>query len=232
MKWIRFLLLTLIALAAPVIFLAVRPTAHHSPEAPGFVPVDEPALATRFVPEVWSGEFESPTRLLYRMARDERGRVHIVYHFVWPGERNPGPGWGPRLSRWVYTGGLGLQRIMFGKGDIELVVVVVGPDGRLEELLFETAEAYDPRAFGVRHRDVRLRGPAASAPGFALRVMSWNHLFEPLARAGAAPRGSRVTLAPEYFTNELWEEYTMFRQKETFFRRSRAHEPFERKGVR
>ena len=227
MRVVKWLLGTIVlVLAVAIAVLSLRPTRHNAATAPGFEPLRDDALAARFAPVVVSGAFERPVRLLYRAARDAAGRIRIVYHFVWEYERNSGPGFGPFMSRWIYTGGLGLQGIMFGKGDIETVSLVIGRGGAVEELAYETAENYDPRDFGVRHRTVRVRAPEA-LPG-ALRVMSWNHLFEPLVTESEGASGSRAKLRCEYFTEALWKEYTMFKPVETFFRRSRAHEPFER----
>ena len=224
MRRAGYVLGPVLALAMLVGALAVIPTRTNEPTVSGFTSVRDDALAARHAPVLFVGAFEQPIRLLYRMARDSAGRTHIAYHFVWEYERNNAPGWGPFLSRWVYTGGLGLQRIMFGRGDVETLALVIGPSDRVLEFAYETAEQYNPREFGVRHRTVRIRAPQPTPA--ALRVMSWNHLFEE-AGSGSG-NGARVALHPEYFTAALWEEYSMFKATETFFSRSRAHEPFER----
>jgi hypothetical protein len=96
----------------------------------GWTPVRDDELALAHLPGLHSPDaFGEPVAALYRAARAADGGLFIGYHFVWEREENPAPGLGPALSRIIYTGGLSLQRLMFGKGDVELVVVELGPDG-------------------------------------------------------------------------------------------------------
>ncbi|MBI3396616.1 MAG: hypothetical protein HY042_12315 [Spirochaetia bacterium] len=200
-----------------------------SPSAtPGFTPMRDDALALKYVPVLYTGAFETPHSLYYRAARDEAGRRHITYHYVWDYERNEADGFGPLMSRLLYTGGLRLQRLMYGKGDIEMVSVVIDSSGDVIDVVYETAEGYDPRQFGVAHRTIRTEGKAVLPLRF--RVVSWNHLFERLDTGStpASPAGTRVELPLRYFDRELWEDYEMWKPTETVLKKSRAHQPYER----
>jgi hypothetical protein len=209
-------LLAVFSIAAVSAFFLARTTRENSLSAPGFTPIRDDAAAERYAPSILSGsKYGDPVALYYRAAMNG-DRLHITYHYVWENEENPHPGFLPFLNRIIYTGGLRLQKIMFGPADIEKVSVVIGA-GQIESVLFETAGDYNPSAFGVAHKPVSLtRAPAA------FRVMSWNHLFE------AAEAGPVVPLKPEYFSEEKWQAYEMVKLKESFLSRSRAHEPYER----
>lgn len=197
-------------------FFLTRTTKENSLSAPGFTPVRDDVSAQRYAPSILSGsEYGDPVALYYRAA-ENGDRLYITYHYVWEKEENPHPGFLPFLNRTLYTGGLRLQKIMFGPADIEKVSVVVR-SGVIESVSFETAGDYNPSAFSVKHKPQSLTQLPA-----ALRVMSWNHLFEPAAS------GPAVSLKPEYFSREQWEKYEMVKLKETVLSRSRAHEPYER----
>lgn len=206
------------AVLGALTFFLLRTTKENSLEAPGFTPVRDDAAAARYAPSIMAGSsYGDPIALYYRAAHSE-GKLFITYHYLWEKEENPHPGFLPFLNRILYTGGLGLQKTMFGPGDLEKVSVVV-KDGLVETAGFETAEGYNPAGFGVAHKPV-----VVSAMPSALRVMSWNHLFE----AAPVAAGQTVLLKPEYFTEEKWNYYEMVKLKESFLSRSRAHEPYER----
>ncbi|MCB1169378.1 MAG: hypothetical protein KDK25_03540, partial [Leptospiraceae bacterium] len=127
-------------------------------------PLRDDSLALRFAPIIVAGKQDAPTEMLYRLSQDASGNIHIAYFIVWESEINPAEGWGPFFSRWLYTGGLSLQKILFGPGDVEVIVMELAPSGSAEGqgyalrgLSFETAINYDPRAFGVQHHTVRLK---------------------------------------------------------------------------
>ncbi|MBL8022003.1 MAG: hypothetical protein JNM27_20175 [Leptospirales bacterium] len=203
----------------------LRTTRINSPETPGFEPLRDDALAQRYAPSIISPEeFDQPVALYYRAARSN-GKQYITYHFVWAGETNPAPGFFPWLNRSLYTGGLRLQKIMFGKGDVEMVSLVIDAAGNLDEVIYETAENHDPSDFGVKHSTVR----TVAKPPLVFEVVSWNHLF--LLKDSADQRGTARLLRPEYFTQSLWEEYEMVKERETVLKRSRAHQAYERRAA-
>ncbi|HPA70843.1 MAG TPA: hypothetical protein PKY31_01150 [Spirochaetota bacterium] len=229
-KYIKVSVLVLSLVLFGAIFLYLTSTVNVlSPGAPGFTPARDDAAARGYAPTLISNDaFGFPLKCYYRAARDGAGNLHIAYHPVWERERNDSGGLMPLLSRMFYTGGLRIQRVMFGKGDVEVIAVTVDAQGGRTEIRYERPKDYNPSTFTVQHENVTLRGTFSTTPVF--RVSSWNHLFEKAGGADAAPRsGERAwKCEPEYFTGALWEEYTMVRLKETRLRKSRAHFEWER----
>ena len=224
-------LIVWIALLLPALglsFLLNRTIRENATDAPGYTPLRDDAIARRYAPILDPGAFGSAERLLYRMARGPEGNLHVVYHFIWPGETNDGPGLLPLLNRMVYSGGLHLQKTIFGPGDIELVQLEINATGQVTRVRYETPDDHDAADFSVRHRTVELSDRAFPARSL-LRVVSWNHLFEYVD--GAVPGDSYQQLEPAYFDRELWEHYEMFKLRETFLARNRAHADFERIAV-
>ncbi len=213
-----------------LLILAARyfPTKKESADAPGFKPIRDDQLAARHVPVLFTSSSDAPSDVYYRAARDTSGRVHLTYHFVWAGERNETASLGAFISRTIYTGGLRLQRTMYGKGDIESISLVIDKNNVTKEIVYETADQYDPKAFGVSHRTIKI-SEVRSVPSF--RVMSWNHLFEVADGKRSAPSDTKVNLVPRYFQSEKWEEYEMFKPTETALKKSRAHLPYERQSA-
>ena len=201
----------------------------HSTDIEGYTPVRVDSVAQRYVPIVIPGEkFDEPVRLLYRASRDTDGNLHLAYHFIWDKEENNAEGLMPFLSRNLYTGGLSLQRVMFGKGDVEVVGMVISPKNRIMRLEYETAADYDPRDFSVKHKDVTVDGPVSTPVCF--EVISWNHMFD-YKKSSTKKCKDGVRLQVEYFSKELWEEYTMFKREETMLKKNRAHFKWERESI-
>tara|TARA_Y100001937_G_scaffold23899_1_gene34294 strand:- start:354248 stop:355156 length:909 start_codon:yes stop_codon:yes gene_type:complete len=269
-------------LSLSVIYFASRKENPHSVE--GFEPMRNDALAMAFAPALHSGAYQKPEKLLYRMSQSPDNLIHIAYFLVWPFERNDTSGFFPWLNRSVYTGGLSLQGLLFGPGDVEVISLIIepasnakngfhasdarylfrstdvssapngsnGPEGygspngsagidsatvrfhkdfRLRELTYETAESYDPHAFGVKHRTVRLgfrQDDAPSAEDLVFDVISWNHMFfwNPDRSSGNV-----TAMVPEYFSSEQWKYYRMFKPVESLLARNRAHPEFAREAV-
>lgn len=215
----------LATLALAVLFLYFMPTG--APEAPPayYRPVRDDGLAARYAPDIFcSPEFGSLLALYYRAAVDERtALVHIAYHPLWRYERNDAQGPMPFLSRTLYTGGLSLQRLMFGKGDVESLALTVDPlSGAVVALEYETARDYDPAAFSVTHEPLREEG-VFSAP-LSFEVISWNHLFRRVNASGSAA----AVLPVQYFTDKAWREYRMVKNPRTRIQKDRAHFVWER----
>jgi hypothetical protein len=199
-------------------------------EAPpaGYAPMRDDALAAAYLPVFdCPPEFGPVLAVYYRAAKDASGIIHLAYHPVWARERNDAKAWGPFISRCLYTGGLSLQRAMYGKGDIESVGLAVDPSkGEVLEADYETAADYNPASFGVKHLNVVRKGPLA--PPLWFKVVSWNHLFslEEGGLTASAPQGSGPALS--YFTDKLWNDYAMWKNPETVLRKDRAHFVWER----
>ena len=116
------------------------------------------------------------SRSIIEPPRTSPGILHIAYHPVWTRERNDTKAWGPFLSRWLYTGGLSLQRAMFGIGDIESIGLTINPENKeITKVEYETAANYNPVNFSVKHLNVDKEGLFKSPLHFM--VISWNHLF-------------------------------------------------------
>ncbi len=195
----------------------------------GFTPIKDDELANRYLPLLEIGsEYGDPFAIYYRASRDSEGNTHITYHYFWEKEENTSSGMGPFFSRNIYTGGLKLQKTMFGKGDIELVSFMIDSYGRILQVEYETAENYDPSKFGVKHKHME-RKEQHKEP-LVFKVMSWNHLFDYVGD-NASNSSNYIRLKPSYFTQKLWEEYEMVKQEESFFSRSRAHKPYEKEFV-
>jgi len=196
---------------------------------PDFTPVKDDELAKRYAPILESGsEHGDPYGLYYRASKDSEGNTLITYHYFWEKEENTGSGVGPFFSRNIYTGGLKLQKSMFGKGDIELVSLIIDKAGKIQQVEYETAENYDPNKFGVKHKHMERKGIHKEPVLF--KVISWNHLFDYIAdNSGNASNTIRLT--PVYFNQQLWEEFGMVKEKESFFSRSRAHKPYEKEFI-
>jgi hypothetical protein len=194
----------------------------------GYEPIRDDMLASQYLPIFdCPPEFGPILAVYYRAAKDESGLLHIAYHPVWARERNDTKAWGPFLSRWLYTGGLSLQRAMFGIGDIESIGMTINPEnGEITKIEYETAANYSPSDFSVKHLTVDKKGPFESPLCF--KVMSWNHLFS-LEEAPRSSSGKRNNAAPlSYFTSELWAKYSMWKNPETLLRKDRAHFVWER----
>lgn len=198
----------------------------------GFTPVRDDEAARRFAPGFISNDdFGFPHACWYRAARDKKGNLHLAYHPVWEYERNNAGGLMPFLSRILYTGGLSIQRFMFGKGDVEVISAIISPEGKIIALEYERPKNYNPSTFIVEHETQKIEKTIEHMPTF--RVASWNHLFEIATEDTHKKTGERTWHCnPEYFTDDLWNEYTMVRLKETRLRKSRAHLPWERVGVK
>ncbi len=196
---------------------------------PEFVPVKDDALAKKYAPLLEAGSpHGDPYALYYRASKDEKGNTHITYHYIWEKEENNGPGLGSCLSRNLYTGGLKMQKSMFGKGDVELLSFIVDPAGNIQFVEFETAENYDAKNFSVIHQHAERKGLHKEPVLF--KVISWNHLFD-YVKDNADSSTNVIRLTPVYFGEKLWREYGMVKESESFFRRNRAHKNYEKEFV-
>ena len=229
-----------IALAAAVVFLlslcvvVYCPTGKKESPPAGYTFIRDDAMAARYQPAFDCPiEYEPILAVYYRAAKDESGIIHIAYHPLWARERNDAKSWGAFLSRWLYTGGLSLQRAMFGKGDIETIGVAIDPtSGKITEIDYETTADYSPSSFSVKHAMVKEKGPFPLPLRF--KVVSWNHLFSLESQDSIAPQNptpqeksaSEIPLA--YFTPELWSKYAVWKNPETLLRKDRAHFVWER----
>lgn len=208
--------------------IAYYPTGKKETPPAGYTPIRDDALAARYKPVFdCPPEFGPILAVYYRAARDESRILHIAYHPVWARERNDTKAWGAFLSRCLYTGGLSLQRAMFGKGDIESIGLAIDPaSGEVIEIDYETAADYTPSSFSVKHLNVVKKEPLT--PPLRFRVVSWNHLFSLEENLPASLERQDVKIPLSYFTSELWAAYAMWKNPETLLRKDRAHFVWER----
>ncbi|MBK6607543.1 MAG: hypothetical protein IPG24_19185 [Leptospiraceae bacterium] len=121
MKFFLTILLTLFSYCSSV--QVVDKTAD---TVPGFTPIKDNELANRYAPLLAIGsEHGDPFAIYYRASKDLEGNTHITYHYFWEKEENTHSGTGPFFNRNIYTGGIKLQKSMFGKGDIEMVSFMI-----------------------------------------------------------------------------------------------------------
>ena len=108
------------------------------------------------------------------------------------------------------------------------VSLIIDKTGKIQQVEYETAENYDPNKFGVKHKHMERKGFHKEPVLF--KVISWNHLFDYIAD-NSSNVVNTIRLTPVYFNQQLWEEYGMVKEKESFFSRSRAHKPYEKEFV-
>ena len=198
----------------------------------GFTPIKDDSLALRYTPKIIAdNEVGEPYKVLYRAAKDDHGNTYIAYHFVWKNEINKSKGIMPMLNRNIYTGGIGLQKKMFGKEDIEVILLTLDVDNNIIEVDYETAVDYDVKDFTVKHKNVKIKKTVKSPIYF--QVISWNHLYDFIEKYDKKEFDNNkvVELVPEYFSNKEWDYYKMFKEKETMISKNRAHYEFERVGI-
>lgn len=164
---------------------------------------------------------------VYYLARVDSaaGQVRVGYFLVWPGEypdfgsdypAGPGQVAVQRMiplayTNWLYLPGTGgLQRLLYGPGDVEGVAVLFTRDdrwlGRIESVRFEL-----PGHAAVVIPDPALPWTLADVTrndGPSLRVASWNHLFLP-PDTTADPVRLEVTPFPP----DEWRRLKMHRRR-------------------
>ena len=250
---LRILFALIVTMTALFLFALLVPTEKFESDIVGFEPIKSDELALKFAPVLLADmAYGAPTELLYRASVDEAGNTYIAYHVVWAGESNPNEGVLPFLNRLIYTGGLKLQKTMFGKGDVEVIEMMLSPEEELIRVQYETAENYDSKAFSVSHAPVILEGEplkqllTQTQGKLIFRVISWNHLFDverskvESAPVESAPENNSVVstsvyqlfeLNPSYFTESKWQAFEMFKATNTRLKKNRAHFEYEREFV-
>lgn len=213
-----------------ILYLSM-PTKIHTLDIGTFTPIRNDELAKKFTPSIFtSSKDDIPKNIFYRAAIDNTGNTHIAYHILWDKEVNNSSGILPLLNRCLYTGGLKIQEKIFGKGDIEVIEVILDKHGHPTKLSYETAKDYDPTAFSVTHETI-VKATNSQIP-LNFEVVSWNHMFHHIEDSTELENLVKTHLQPEYFEDELWMEYEIFKEKERIFNKSRAHYIYERKSAK
>lgn len=216
------LLLGLCALILLGLKLSSKPGISAMPE--GWTALRDDGLAAAHAPLIRSSPDYGPLLVVYyRAARAPDGSVFIAYHPVWAGERNPARGVGPFLSRLLYTGGLSLQHLMYGPGDVEALALELDASGRPRRVRYERPKDYSEADFSVTHEAVLEALPELREGERALfETVSWNHLF-----AFQGTRLGEPDYRLEYFSPELWVHYGMSKEEVNVLRRNRAQFDWE-----
>ena len=194
-RW-RIFTIIIVVFVALGCFVAWWPTGKKELPPTGYTPLRDDYMAARYMPVFeCPPEFAPILAVYYRAAWDSSGVFHIAYHPVWAKEWNATKAFGPFMSRCLYTGGLSLQRLMYGPGDIEAIGFSIDPASEnVMEVDYETATDYNPSNFSVKHKKVLLKGNFASPLHF--KVISWNHLFEFEDVASAETSAEAAVSAP------------------------------------
>lgn len=204
----------------------------------GYAPIIDDTLAQEFSPIIYSeNKYDNPYRILYRASIDENNNIYLAYHIFWKNEVNSNDGFMPMLNRLFYTGGLKLQKTMFGKEDIEVIEVMINSEREVVRIQYETAENYNPKDFSVEHKSIKIEEDHISAgkkiKDIGFNVISWNHLFEAVRTSDMdlLHKYNKFNIIPEYFSNKEWKEYGMFKKINTMLKKNRAHFEYERETV-
>lgn len=239
MKWrknIIFIFLGVIIL----FFIIARfyPVKIYEKDIKGYEPIIDDNLAQEFSPIIYSeNEYGNPYRILYRASIDEENNIYLAYHIFWKNEVNSNDGFMPMLNRVFYTGGLKLQKTMFGKEDIEVIEVMINSEREVVRIQYETAENYNAKDFSVSHKLIKIEenyiNEGEGIKDIAFNVISWNHLFENVRKSDMKTliKYNKFDITPEYFSNKDWEEYGMFKKINTIIKKNRAHFEYERETV-
>ncbi len=219
-KIIRIILIFVITASILWLYVLYSPSGSSPIYPNNFTPLRNDNLAEKYVPSIiCDDKYTQIEKILYRAAVSSEGFTYIAYHPVWKFEKNTSRGILPFLSRAFYTGGLSFQKIMFGKGDVENVVIKITKAGKPVEIIYETADNYFEKNFSVKHKKITKQITEGKIP--ELEVMSWNHLFR---ETGTFAAGQ---FKPDYFSDKLWEEYEMTKNPPTKIKKHRAHEDWE-----
>jgi len=187
-------------------------------------------LAEKYCPVIVQGEGikPEPEAIFYRMA-EEDGHILIAYHIVWAYEKDSGRGFWKVWNRLFYTGGLHLQKVIFGPGDVEAIELKIDKkSGRIIRIRYETARVR--KSGKIKHIPLVVeQDQIPPALPLYFEVISWNHLFK-LIDPGQAKGKKIYQLKPKYFTDQLWEHYRMTKKHQGPLSQDRAHFGWETRG--
>lgn len=160
------------------------------------------ALAAKYIPKFESSEHGDPYRCFYRMAKNSAGDIHIAYFFVWHKEEYKVPGTKNQLLGKLYS--KLVKPALYGREDIEPVVVVIGADEKVKIRYFETNQ--NEREGKLKQPHVKaFRLPEGDDKNFTLKPVTWNHLLTDVKN----PSSALISLTPEFFSARDWKKYHM-----------------------
>jgi hypothetical protein len=215
------LILALLILAAFLLAPAQWP-----PEKTPIADFRYDALAEKYCPVIVQGKGiePPPSHIYYRMGQDD-GRILIAYHVAWPFEKDETKGVAAAWNKMFYTGGLKLQRKIFGPEDIEVIEFVIDKkSGQVIRLRYETATV-SKEGDQVKQNHLNKEETRANPPVY-LETITWNHMFG--ASGPDQVAGKQVyKLKPEYFTQDRWDYYQMSKKRQSLLSQDRAYYDWE-----
>lgn len=228
--------LIIVVIPLLILFVLFCPLKINENSVSGYEPIKNDVLANEFKPIIVSNnEFRIPYKMVYRASVDDENNTYIAYHVFWDREVNLTNGIMPFLSRNIYTGGLKIQKLMYGKEDVEVIEIKLNPNKEVVRVQYETAENYNPNNFAVEHKNVMLEGndlETYKSENVVFEVVSWNHLFDLKTIDDLEMNDKeKVDIEVEYFDSEEWEEYEMSKKINTILKKDRAHYGYEREFV-
>lgn len=185
--------------------------------------IDDEELVNKYTP-VFYVKSVKPVALYYRTSTDKAGNEYIVYHLIFDKNVYDASGIKGAFNKYIYYEGLSLRNFVVGKNDIKMIYMKFNKDKVLKEIKYDlndkqmvlTGDFIAPLYFKVSEKDHNVD------------YLEKDDNDEIKVEAGYTPFDVGVT----YFTNKLWQDYGMFKKKETVLKQSRPHYFFERKGVR
>ena len=184
------------------------------------------ALAEKFCPIIVQGDNikPDPWQIYYRMAQDD-SRIFIAYHVAWAYEKDETTGLLAAVNKVFYTGGLKLQKKIFGPEDIEVIEFVIDKkSGKIARIRYESATV-EKVGEKVKQNHQGKEVKNAEPPTY-FETITWNHMFNMLSPGQI--NGKKVfKLKPEYFTQERWDYYKMSKKHKNLLSQDRAHYNWE-----
>ena len=209
-----------------VLAVSLMAPAQWPPEKVAIKHLHDDALAQKYCPVIVQDKGIEPevTHIYYRMGEDE-GRILIAYHVTWPYEKDESKGMAAAWNKLFYTGGLKLQRQIFGPEDNEVIEVSVDKKtGNIIRLRYESAEVSKIEE-KVKQNHMGTEEKSAELPLY-FETITWNHMFAHIRPDQVS--GKRVyKIEPVYFTQERWEYYQMSKKHQTPLSQDRAYYKWE-----
>lgn len=223
--------LALLVIFLSIYFLFFFPVGEKVQKTEEFSPLQDDRLAETFCPQIIPHElYGAPEIILYRLAKDKNDNYYLACHPVYAHEKNPHTTFWAFLNRILYTGGLSLQRWIFGPKDIELFVVKLNKNLKLQSIEYEDAdwELAEKKRLPGLYKDFLVihQKKTLSQNNLTLcfAISSWNHMHSPRPM-DACQNIPKTPVA--FFSEELWQKYGMTKTPPTLLRKHRAFRNFE-----
>ena len=217
-----------LGLTAVLFVLAVNlmAPAQWPPEKTAIKHLQDDTLARKYCPVIVQDKDIEPevSHIYYRMGEDE-SRILIAYHVTWPYEKDESKGIAGAWDKLFYTGGLKLQKKIFGPEDNEVIELAIDKKtGNIIRLRYESAQVSKTEK-KVKQNHMGTEETSAELPLY-FETITWNHMFAHIKPDQVS--GKQVyKIAPEYFTQERWGYYQMSKKHQTLLSQDRAYYNWE-----